>query len=463
MNYHALCFVDMPFGQKPDLKSGVVVDFDQIYNDAIKPAIEESGLEALRGDEERTGGIIHSAMFARLLLAEFVVADLTLANANVFYELGIRHAAKPFTTVPIFANVGALPFDVALVRAVGYQLKKGKLTKAAAQKLKSELAGRLHEAINGVATDDSPLFQLIPKFPGIDLPEEVTEIFKDRIKEAEEFREMLSSARAKPLREERETLLKIRRDLGELKTVPRSLLIQLMTSFRDAEAFEELVELYNSFPGPLKDYVIAKQQFALALNRRNQSDDREKALRILDELLKNRGHDSETLGIKGRVHKDTYKEAAQARRITATAALDDAIDAYTKGFEADPRDYYPGVNAINLLIQKGDAEALKEVERLLPLVSFAVARRGGVSSADYWDLATVLELACISEDWPTANRVIPKAVLAATDSFKTATTLDNLRLLKQARERAGREVTELDGIINELLARDTELRGEEKT
>jgi tetratricopeptide (TPR) repeat protein len=463
MNYHALCFVDMPFGQKPDLKSGVVVDFDQIYNDAIKPAIEECGLEALRGDEERTGGIIHSAMFARLLLAEFVVADLTLANANVFYELGIRHAARPFTTVPIFANVSALPFDVALVRAVGYQLKKGKLTKAAAQKLKSELAGRLQEAINGVATNDSPLFQLIPKFPGIDLPEEVTESFKDRIKEAEEFREMLSSARAQPLREEREGLLKIRGDLGDLKTVQRSLLIQLMTSFRDAEAFEELIELYNNFPGPLKDYVIAKQQFALALNRRNQSDDREKALRILDELLKNRGPDSETLGIKGRIHKDTYKEAAQAGRITATAALDDAIDAYTKGFEADPRDYYPGVNAINLLIQKGDTEALKDVERLLPLVSFAVARRGGASSADYWDLATVLELACIGEDWATANRVIPKAVLAATDSFKTATTLDNLRLLKQARERAGREVTELDGILNELSARHKELRGEEET
>jgi len=237
----------------------------------------------------------------------------------------------------------------------------------------------------------------------------------------------------------------------------------LMSSFRDAEAFEELVELYNNFPAPLKEYVIVKQQFALALNRRNQSDDREKALRILDEMLKNRGADSETLGIKGRIHKDIYKESAQAGRITAAAALDDAIDAYTKGFESDPRDYYPGVNAINLLTQKGDAEALKEVERLLPLVNFAVARRGGASSSDYWDLATVLELACIGEDWATANRVLPKAILAATDSFKTATTLGNLRLLKQARERAGREVTELDGILNELSARDSELRGEQKT
>ncbi len=236
-----------------------------------------------------------------------------------------------------------------------------------------------------------------------------------------------------------------------------------MSSLRDAEAFEDLVALYNAFPDSLKDYVVAKQQFALALNRRNQPGDREKALKILDELLKNRGADSETLGIKGRIHKDIYKEAARAKKITAIAALDDAINAYTKGFEADPRDYYPGVNAINLLIQKGDAEVLKEVERLLPLVNFAVARRGGASSSDYWDLATVLELACIGEDWATASRVIPKAILAATHSFKTATTIGNLRLLKQARERAGREVTELDGVLNELSARDIELRGEEKT
>ena len=463
MNYHALCFVDMPFGQKPDLKSGVVVDFDQIYNEAIKPAIESCGLEALRGDEERTGGIIHGAMFARLLLAEFVVADLTLANPNVFYELGIRHAAKPFTTVPIFANVSALPFDVALVRAVGYELKKGKLTKAAAKKLKSQLSKRLCDAISGATTHDSPLFQLIPKFPGIDLPEEVTETFKDRIRQAEEFREILSSARAQSLREGREALLKIRRELGDLKTVQRAVLIELMSSFRDAEAFDELVELYNSFPAPVKEYIIVRQQFALALNRRNQSDDREKALKILDELLENRGPDSETLGIKGRIHKDIYTEAARAGRITAAAALDDAIDAYTKGFEADPRDYYPGVNAINLLMQKDDTEALKEVARLLPLVSFAVERRGGASSSNYWDLATVLELACIGDDWATANRVLPKVILAAINSFETATTLGNLRLLKRARERTAREVAKLDGILNELLVRDIELRGEEKT
>ena len=56
MNYRALCFVDMPFGQKPDLKSGVIVDFDQIYNEAIKPAIEECGLEAFVGTKSARAG-----------------------------------------------------------------------------------------------------------------------------------------------------------------------------------------------------------------------------------------------------------------------------------------------------------------------------------------------------------------------------------------------------------------------
>ncbi len=67
-NYRAMCFVDMPFGKKKDLASGKDIDFDHIYTTAIKPAIEDAGLEPLRGDEERTGGVIHTAMFAWLLL-----------------------------------------------------------------------------------------------------------------------------------------------------------------------------------------------------------------------------------------------------------------------------------------------------------------------------------------------------------------------------------------------------------
>ena len=144
----------MPYGKKTDLATGNEIDFDKIYELAIKPAIEEAGLEPLRGDEELTGGIIHTTMFARLLLSEYVVADLTLSNPNVFYELGIRHAVKPFTTVPIYAKIHPLPFDVDMVRAIGYNLKKSGLSKKAvlskeaAENLKSEIMKRIQQAKN---------------------------------------------------------------------------------------------------------------------------------------------------------------------------------------------------------------------------------------------------------------------------------------------------------------------------
>ncbi len=461
-DYRAMCFVDMPFGKKPDLASGIEIDFDHIYETAIKPAIENAGLEPLRGDEERTGGIIHTAMFARLLLSEYVVADLTLANPNVFYELGIRHAARPFTTVPIFANVHPLPFDVTMIRAIIYQLENGRLTQKAAEKLRSELMKRLIEAINGPATKDSPLFQLIPEFPGIDLPHEVTDAFQERVKHEKEFQEKLAQARAKPSNIERcDALLHIQHELDDLKKVQRNVLVDLMLSFRGVEAWDEMVELCEAFPDYVKDLVLVRQQWAFALNRRNKPGDRDRAILLLEGLIKERGTDPETLGILGRIHKDCYREAKDKESYLALAALDEAIKAYTKGFESDPRDYYPGVNAITLLHEKGDSESLKEAQRLLPLVNFAVARRGGAGSSNYWDLATVLELACLDNDWKAANHVLPRAQYMAKESWMPRTTMDNLILIKQARKRHGKSSPELDEIIESLRRQVTEMRGKE--
>jgi hypothetical protein len=178
-----------------------------------------------------------------------------------------------------------------------------------------------------------------------------------------------------------------------------------------------MVTLIGASHDDVRDLILVRQQWALALNRRNQPGDRDKAADILGKLIHQRGADPETLGLLGRVHKDRYKDAKKAGSIIAYAALDDAINAYRKGFESDPRDYYPGINAITLLVDKGDEESLKKAEQLLPLVSFAVARRGGGTSSDYWDLATVLELACIGGDWVGAARVLPRVLAAAKESW----------------------------------------------
>ena len=115
-----LCFVLMPFGRKTDA-AGRVTDFDAVYQQIIAPAVNAAELDPIRADEEKIGGAIHKPMFERLMLCNYAVADITGANPNVYYELGIRHAMRPRSTVILFAAGTILPFDIALLRGIPYQ------------------------------------------------------------------------------------------------------------------------------------------------------------------------------------------------------------------------------------------------------------------------------------------------------------------------------------------------------
>src|SRR5438093_6505520 len=159
-----LCFVLMPFGTKP-VGGGTPINFDAVYKDLIAPAISAAGLEPLRADEEISGGIIHKPMFERLILCEYAVADLTSANANVFYELGVRHALRPFTTVLLFAEGGRLAFDVAPLRALPYRLSSSG-SPADVESKRQALTDRLIAARE--SSTDSPVFQLVE---GLSVPE----------------------------------------------------------------------------------------------------------------------------------------------------------------------------------------------------------------------------------------------------------------------------------------------------
>jgi hypothetical protein len=119
-------FVIMPFGEKkaPD---GSTIDFDALYRELFAPAIAAAGLRPRRADADRRGGSIHLDMFQDLLLAEFVVADLTLDNPNVWYEIGVRHALRAAGSVLTYALRDRLPFDIAGQRMQRYTLKRGQL------------------------------------------------------------------------------------------------------------------------------------------------------------------------------------------------------------------------------------------------------------------------------------------------------------------------------------------------
>src|SRR6266704_7055251 len=116
MAYHV--FVAMPFGNKEG------IDFNKIYSDLIKPALESVGFEVFRADEEMRAGDIRTDMFQELLLADLVVADLSIDNPNVWYELGVRHALRMRGVIQIKCRRAHMPFDVYTDRSLSYHIKE---------------------------------------------------------------------------------------------------------------------------------------------------------------------------------------------------------------------------------------------------------------------------------------------------------------------------------------------------
>jgi len=392
-----------------------------------------------------SGGIIHKPMFERLMLCEYAVADLTTANANVFYELGVRHAVRPWSTVLIFAEGSRLPFDVAYLRAVPYRLSAdGKPTDI--ETVKTGLTERLIEAKN--AATDSPLytFDLIKSVPMIDHAK--TDVFREQVKYSMDMKQRLAEARNKGLPE----LKKIEQELGEIKNVEGGVVIDLFLSYRAMKAWHEMIDLVERMSPPLAATVMVQEQLALASNRAGKGEEAE---RVLLDLINRRGPSSETYGILGRVYKDRWETASKGgEKAMARGLLDKAIDAYLKGFEADWRDAYPGVNVVTLMELKDPPDPRRS--HLIPVVTYAVERKIASGKPDYWDYATLLELAVLAKDEEKAMKALSDALAAIREVWEPETTARNLRLIREPRERRGESITWTKNVEEELQKRTKE-------
>ncbi|MDQ5833446.1 MAG: DUF4071 domain-containing protein, partial [Actinomycetota bacterium] len=177
----------------------------------------------------------------------------------------------------------------------------------------------------------------------------------------------------------------------------------------------------------------------------------DRAERELLDLLERRGPSSETYGILGRVYKDRWLAAKEnGSGVLARGFLERAIDAYTKGFEADWRDAYPGINAVTLLEIRDPADA--RIKKILPVVRYAVERRVARGGPDYWDYATLLELAVIARDENAAAGALTSALAAVREPWEPESTANNLRLIREARAESGERLPWAEAIEEELVA-----------
>lgn len=143
------CFVIRPFAE----------EFQNVWDFAIKPAIERAGLDPWDGQEERLGSnIVHKDISTQIWNAKVIIADVSGRNANVMYELGMAHAAKK-PVVMLLEDSEAAPFDVAHIRYMKYQ-------KTNLRALQDKLVERLRSTIDmgeGDHTDFFPELKIITR------------------------------------------------------------------------------------------------------------------------------------------------------------------------------------------------------------------------------------------------------------------------------------------------------------
>lgn len=100
----------------------------QVFEDVISPACIAFGLEAVRADMISRSGEIPEQIFRQLRDCAVVIADLTGANPNVMYELGLRHTTGRVTIQ--IGERGRLPFDVAAIRTIMFKRTEAGLVQA---------------------------------------------------------------------------------------------------------------------------------------------------------------------------------------------------------------------------------------------------------------------------------------------------------------------------------------------
>ncbi len=317
-----LCFVIMGYGKKTDIYSGETYDLDKTYLNIIKPAVEESGLECVRGDEIQESGIIDKSMYALLLHADLVIADITTFNPNAIYELGVRHAVRPYSTIILKEKNDSFPFDLSHNKIFHYEHMGNDIGATEAKRCIKELKSLIYNVLQNPETD-SPFFQYISSIkPYVLSEEEYNSVIKELANKEKHVFAIVEKAKTE----------------------------------MDASNFEEAKKFWTKALNKVENEPYFIQQLSLATYKSKVPSERtalQDALNIISKLDPDNTNDPETLGITGAIYKRLWLLDNDVE------FLNRAIEYYRKGFQIN-NDYYTGENYALCLEMKSQIEIDKE-------------------------------------------------------------------------------------------------------
>lgn len=342
----ARAFVIRPFGKDKKDAAGKVLDFERVHKELIEPALTAANLSGSTTGEIVDAGNIREDMFSLILEADLVICDVTIHNANVFYELGIRHALRKRRTILIKGGpvADAIPFDLLTDRYCAYNIDNP------AEDL-TKLIEMVTATIRSDRETDSPIFKMLPTLAEAD-PVDVQIVPVD-------FREEVERAR---VAQSKGWLRLLAQDVigRRFQWLGLKLIAKAQWDVGDYDGARESYDLIRDmYPNDVEANLAQANLYERLYRRKKEATllaTSDQALqRVLDSKDVSTERRAEALALQGRNHKTRWRldfaglDTVEARREAAmNEALRKSYEAYREAFYQDLNHFYSGLAALQM-------------------------------------------------------------------------------------------------------------------
>jgi hypothetical protein len=443
-----VCFMVMPFRRRKvegNLPPGAPaeIDCDALWDRGYRPAIERLGYLPIRADGE-AGSVIVKDMLERLACAHLVLADVTLPNGNVYYEVGLRHAACRIGCITFAASWSRQLFDIEQFRSVRYDLTDGAVSDVDAAALQAKVL----QEVPRLCDTQTPWYELVPSGSRV-----ATVALREQAEQVSALQARMQAVRLAPRGERGPMVEALLADVAVSTTVIPELATELLVLVRDFVGWASVTSFIGRLPPGVRALPFVQEQGLLALA---QSGQPLQAIGHLEMLIAAQGATPERHGLIGGRYKRLWL-AAKADRTAAAkpiASVDErrylnkAIEHYTLGMELDYNQYFCATNVAQLLVERGSEDDGARAQVVEQFVMAACGRGLTRGEQDPWLRPTLLAAAFRARDVARAT-TLTEQVEEDAGLWQLASLLIDLRLAVQ-RAQGHPEHETLRGLLDRL-------------
>ncbi|MEM7218984.1 MAG: tetratricopeptide repeat-containing protein [Pseudomonadota bacterium] len=425
-----IAFMIMPYGERPVPNpppgGPASIDFDALWDRAYQPALAKLGYQPIRADAD-LGGLIIKDMLERIVLAHFVLADITLPNANVYYEVGVRHAASRNRCVLVAADWSVQPFDLQQIPQLRISLRDGAISESQAAGVRDQLLADIPTLREGT----SPVHDAVPGYPDASSPDAANS-FRDFVRDASEFDGRVRAIRGAAPSEQGPLIEALAAEVTSSPEVLPGVAVEVLYLVRDQLGWQPLLDYIERLPNSVQDLPLVAEQKCLA---QSKSGDHLQAIAGLEALMALSGRSAEREGLLG----GRYKKLMLAATNDADRShyRDLAIQHYQAGSDLDLNDYYPACNLPRLYRQRGADGDEALAERAAAVAVAGVTCSMARDPDDEWAKPTLLGAAFDLGNLDEARRLAAEVAAQGVDAWKLDTTIADLETAVSLHPDAG--------------------------